>query len=169
MQNNLILTNEQDTYFKDHALIKPPEISASDIPKRYHRYVIDSRDRNLHHYINPNKYTIKLSEDVHDVQSVELISFDVPFTEYLINDNNNTFHYSIDGVVKTIKISTGDYSSRDDFIQQLNTSSDLDFTCNPLNNKITVTKKIDIVGDIILLCTGLGERKNDYEATASFA
>ena len=85
MQNNMIIPQDMSGFMNDNHIIKPPELKTSDIPKRYYRYVIDSRDRNLSHFPDPNKYEIKLSEDIHDVQSVELLSFDVPFTKYLIN------------------------------------------------------------------------------------
>jgi len=160
MQHNLIIQNK-DEYFKEHALIKPPEISTSNIPKRYYRYVIDSRDRNLHYFKSPNKYEIKLSEDVHDVQSVELISFDVPFTKYLINEHNNSFYY-FDGIVESsFNIPVGDYASGVKIVEALNASqSILLFTFSDINNKISVTTNGD---NIKLSCRGPNERKNNYE------
>jgi hypothetical protein len=161
MQNNLIIPNSQE-FFKEHALIKPPNVSSSDIPKRYYRYIIDSRDRNLHYFKSPNKYEIKLSEDVHDVQSVELISFDVPFTKYFINQYNNTFNLSVGSTVKQFIIPIGDYPTGESIVLELNKAcpSGINFTFDTINNKITITN--NSTEDVTLLCKGPSERKNDY-------
>lgn len=160
MQHNLIIQNKEE-YFKEHALIKPPEISTSNIPKRYFRYVIDSRDRNLHYYKNPNKYEIKLSEDIHDVQSVELISFDVPFTKYLINEQNNSFYYFVGTTEFSFNIPVGDYASVDKIVEALNAECiDLVFTFIEINSKITVKTTSE---NTTLSCRGPNERKNNYE------
>ena len=164
MANNLIIKDNYK-HFKEHALIEPPEISTSNIPKRFFRYVIDSRDRNLHYYKNPNKYEIKLSQDIHDVQSVELISFDVPFTKYLINEYNNTFYYIIDDIEYNFIISIGDYVSGAGIVDELNTvcttqGINLNFTFSEINKKISVTSTIDNVN---LSNRGNSISKNNYE------
>lgn len=163
MQNNLIIPNSQE-FFKEHALIKPPGVSSSDIPKRYYRYVIDSRDRNLHYFKSPNKYEIKLSEDVHDVQSVELISFDVPFTKYFINQHNNTFKLLVGANDEHFEIPIGDYASGDLIVTELNKACLVDgivFTFNTINNKISITNN-NTTSNATLVCRGASIRKNDY-------
>ena len=168
MQNNLIISNSQE-FFKEHALIKPPSVSSSDIPKRYYRYVIDSRDRNLHYFKSPNKYEIKLSEDIHDVQSVELISSDVPFTKYLINQHNNTFGLQVyhqptqQYLDKSFEIPIGDYATGESIVAVLNTAcpvANIIFAFNTINSKISVTNNTG--SNAILLCKGSSERKNDF-------
>lgn len=162
MQNNLIIPNSQE-FFKEHALIKPPGVSSSDIPKRYYRYVIDSRDRNLHYFKSPNKYEIKLSEDVHDVQSVELISFDVPFTKYLINQHNNTFKLLVGTDDESFQIPIGDYATGALIVEELNKAcpAGIVFTFNTISNKISITNN-SATSSVTLLCRGVSERKNDY-------
>jgi hypothetical protein len=160
MNNNFIMPNSQE-FFKEHALIKPPNVSTYDIPKRYYRYIIDSRDRNLHYFKSPNKYDIKLSEDVHDVQSVELISFDVPFTKYFIDQNNNTFKLKVGLTYASFKIPVGDYATGDLIVDELNkTSSQVVFSYNKINNKISI--KNNSGTSATLSCRGPSERKNDY-------
>lgn len=54
--------------------------------------VINSKDRNLIKYPNQNSYTIKLTDELHSIKSVELISHDIPNSDYNINSNNNVFY-----------------------------------------------------------------------------
>ena len=84
-------------FMNEHALIEPPSNSDRNVSKREYRYIIDSRDRNLEYFPDPSKYDIPLSEDITDVQSVELVTFDVPFTKYLINEYNNVLEYALIG------------------------------------------------------------------------
>ena len=165
MQNNMIIPQDMSGFMNDNHIIKPPELKTSDIPKRYYRYVIDSRDRNLSHFPDPNKYEIKLSEDIHDVQSVELLSFDVPFTKYLINSSNNTFYYKIgdSDTINEFSIDEGDYDSVTDLVTELNTKKGTaPFTFSQLlkQKKIKITKN---TGETItLVCLGDEIRKNNY-------
>ncbi len=60
----------------------------------YQEYiVIDSRDRNHVDYVNPNNYRIDLEKDLNDVVAIELISAEVPKSEYVINANNNKIYF----------------------------------------------------------------------------
>lgn len=169
MQNNMIIPQDMSGFMNDNHIIKPPEIKTNDIPKRYYRYVIDSRDRNLSHFPDPSKYEIKLSEDIHDVQSVELLSFDVPFTKYLINSSNNTFYYKVgsDSTTKEFSIDEGDYETVAELVTELNRQAALvsaPFTFSELlkQKKIQI-KKTDENQDVItLVCLGDEIQKNNY-------
>lgn len=161
----MIIPQDISGFMNDNHIIKPPELKTSDIPKRYYRYVIDSRDRNLSHFPDPNKYEIKLSEDIHDVQSVELLSFDVPFTKYLINSSNNTFYYKIDAIEHEFSIDEGDYDSVAELVTELNakaSTASAPFTFSELlkQKKIKITKNTDAT--ITLVCLGDEIQKNNY-------
>ncbi len=55
--------------------------------------VVDSRDRNHDDYPNPNNYRVDLERDIHDVISIQLVSAEVPKSEYTINTSNNLIYF----------------------------------------------------------------------------
>jgi len=143
---------ETKKFMEAHALIEPPSRSDKDVNKRYYRYIIDSRERNLDYFPHPNKYDLPLSEDVTDVQSVELISFDIPFTKYLISETNNVLEYAIIGdstrfntyvgreAYTIIVISPGSYTL-EEIVQELNdknSDTSTTFGVSKQENKVTV-------------------------------
>lgn len=143
---------ETRKFMKEHALIEPPASSDKNVSKRLYRYIIDSRDRNLDYFPSPDKYEIPLSEDVTDVQSVELISFDIPFTKYLINEDNNVLEYALIGdsmkynerldrdAFSLIFIDYGTYTL-EEIVQELNDKNPdttTTFGFSKIKNKITV-------------------------------
>jgi hypothetical protein len=111
MQNDYITTiNQQD--FLSKAVIEPPkEFLYYENNKKYTRIVIDSKDRNQVQYQNPNDYTIVFDDDINDVVSAQLISADVPFTTYLINENFKNLYITISGTTSEITLTTGDYTA----------------------------------------------------------
>ena len=111
MQNEYITTiNQQD--FLNKAVIQPPkEFLYYENNKKYTRIVIDSKDRNKVQYQNPNDYTIEFDDDINDVVSAQLISADVPFTTYLINENFKNLYITISGTTTEISLTTGDYTT----------------------------------------------------------
>ena len=166
MQHNMIIPQDTSAFMNNNHIIKPPELKTVDIPKRYYRYVIDSRDRNYAHSPDPNKYEINLSEDIHDVQTVELLSFDVPFTKYLINSTNNTFFYKvgdIDNPEQSFTIDKGDYETINDLVLELNDKSPdfITFSENSKESKIIIEKTTD--NKVTLLVEGDEIKKNNYE------
>jgi hypothetical protein len=60
---------------------------------RDHYIVIDSRDRNHDSYANPNSYKVILEQPLYNVLSMELVSAEVPASQYLINLTNNTLYF----------------------------------------------------------------------------
>ena len=162
MQNNLIIPRDMSGFMNDNHIIKPPEIITNDIPKRYYRYVIDSRDRNLSHFPDPSKYEIKLSEDIHDVQSVELLSFDVPFTKYLINSSNNTFYYKVGNDEFNFSIDEGDYETVAELVTELtNKKGSAPFTFSELLKQKRI-KLTTSTNNVTLVCLGDEIQKNNY-------
>lgn len=167
-----VIPTEATEFYKEHGLIRPPEIGTVDAPKRFFRYVIDSRDRNLSCFPSPNKYQLKLSENVHDVQSVELVSFNVPFTKYLITPENNKFTYVALGVETSFTIDEGDYNSINDLRDELNLKlTDIDgpfrFNVNSKQQKLILVPDVNLdSGDVTILNLGAPERKNDYDQSS---
>lgn len=162
---NMNSAEETRKFFADHSLIQPPKRTDKDVSKRYYRYIIDSRDRNLSYYPDPNNYELKLSEDIRDVQSVELVSFDIPFTKYLINENNRIFAYKILGDANNtiIQIDEGTYTLQElvDEINEKNTDTSTTFGLKKTKNKMTI--KTEGAGGYIL-SAGNEEPKDDgYE------
>lgn len=111
MQTEYITTiNQQD--FINKAVIQPPkEFLYYENNKKYTRIVIDSKDRNQLQYQNPNEYTIVFDDDINDVVSAQLISADVPFATYLINDNFKNIYITISGTTTEISLTPGDYTA----------------------------------------------------------
>lgn len=163
MQNNLVIPQDVSGFLNDNHIIKPPDLKTNNIPKRYYRYVIDSRDRNYGHFPNPNEYQLKLSEDIHDVQSVELLSFDVPFTKYLIHSTNNTFFYKVGtGEEVSFTIDEGDYETVGDLVTELNSKKGgAPFTFAEVSKQSKI-KLTNITSNITLLCVGDENIKNGY-------
>lgn len=157
---NEYMTNK---FFEDHSLIKPPELGkTSDTSRKYYRYIIDSRDRNLAHFPSPNKYQLKLTEDITDVESVELVSYDIPFAQYMIKEGHNTFEVlHTDGARHTVSIKPGDYKLTQlvDFLNDA-FQNILEFASNAVERKLEI-RSLTTPGKI--LCAGPLIKKNDYE------
>lgn len=99
--------------FANSTIIKPQDGQLEDTKRsmvKKTRVVVDSRYRNLQLYPNPSKYSIDLYEDIQDAISCELVVADVPFTSYIINNNNNQLDFNINNVWRTINVPVGDYT-----------------------------------------------------------
>ena len=72
---------------------------------------IDSRDRNKNAYSNTNEYVINLKEALFGVKRVELISAEIPKSEYFVDDTNNLLEILIDPVLFANRAPTG-YTER---------------------------------------------------------
>lgn len=78
---------------------------------KFRDVIIDSRDRNIDKYPEPNKYTLDLEHDMYNVISVELISAEIPNTEYIINNDNNSLHFEeTNGATLIATIPVGNYT-----------------------------------------------------------
>jgi len=107
---------------------------------------IDSRDRNIEKYPNPNDYVIYLDDTYRDIVSLELISCDVPKTEYNINNSNNVIHYTPSGGSATSKtIPAGNYTIAG-LISAFDTATGgaLTMTVNNTTRKVTLTGNVSL-------------------------
>jgi hypothetical protein len=100
---------KKEAYYAN-AVIKTPRI----IDIRRIRLVIDSRERNMTLFPNPNKYEINLTDFIPNVSSIKLVSSTFPFSSYLINKNNNMLYVEVKGVAYAVGIEIGDYASGTD-------------------------------------------------------
>jgi hypothetical protein len=83
---------------------------------RDHYIVIDSRDRNHDSYLNPNSYRINLEQPLYNVLSMELISAEIPASQYLVNNSNNAIYFQETnaqvsaGTITTALVNIGNYT-----------------------------------------------------------
>ena len=80
--------------------------------------VSDERDPIM--YPNPNDYLIKLNRNLYNVTNIRLLGAQIPLTQPLINNNNNTF--SING--QTITLENGNYGTGEDLASELQSKLD---------------------------------------------
>jgi len=106
--------------------------------------VIDSRDRDTLTYTSNSNYQIDLDEEYKNVLSVELVSIDIPKTQYLINENNNLLYFASNGFSYTATVPIGNYTI-DELLVALKSSMDtlssntFTITNSALTNKITIS------------------------------
>lgn len=100
---------KKEAYYTN-AVIKTPRI----IDIRRVRLVVDSRERNMTLFPNPNKYEINLTDYLPNVSSIKLVSSTFPFSSYLINKNNNMIYVEINAVTYATEVEIGDYASGTD-------------------------------------------------------
>ena len=130
-------------FFKNvdnNPFIIPLPSDGKDSPKKYVRYVIDSRDRNHNIYSSPSKYELLLFENLSDVSSVELLVANVPFSRYNIHEHNNVLHYDRGNDIENVSFSEGDYENLEDLILEMNSKlnpSSITVTLNNTNKKLT--------------------------------
>lgn len=103
----------EDMYqtFADMAVIKPPETRPDfETLKRFTRVVIDSKDRNISLFPNPNNYEVNLEDEIEDVLNAQLLNIDIPLSSYMINSIYNSFEVAYDaGAYQTVSLAPGDY------------------------------------------------------------
>lgn len=105
--------------------------------------VIDSRDRDITLYPSNSNYQIDLDEEYKNILSVELISIDIPKTQYLINNTNNLLYFKVTGNIYAATVPMGNYT-----ITEL--SSALKASMDQLSSQVftitnsTITNKITI-------------------------
>lgn len=63
--------------------------------------VIDSLDRDLAKYSEPNDYVVKLPENVRNADAIELLSFQMTRTETNIHSGNNTYSVTVGATTYT--------------------------------------------------------------------
>lgn len=98
------MLNKKEVYYKN-AVIKSPRV----VDVRRVRLVVDSRERNLILFSNPNKYEINLMDVIPNVSNIKLVSSTFPFSSYLINKNNNALYFDIGNTAYVCYVEIGDY------------------------------------------------------------
>lgn len=73
--------------------------------------VIDSIDRDLSKYPDPNNYVIKMPYILRNVQTIELLSLQLTRTETNINSGNNSFVLTMNDIKYTIVIPEAEVTS----------------------------------------------------------
>jgi len=96
--------------FANSDIIKPPfeQVKNNEISNKYTRVVIDSRDRDLSSYPDPNTYVIFLEQDIEEVTTGEIILMNVPLSDYNVNDYNRTLSF-VGGTI--VQIPLGNYTA----------------------------------------------------------
>lgn len=129
---------------------------------------IDSRDRNHDSYPETNNYQIDLDDNYKDILSIELISCNIPKSQYIINTSNNKLHFSENGGTELEAIiPIGNYSINDletaikNAMESVGTDT-YTITTNNLTNKITITKS---TGTLELFFNGGTEKYNNETRT----
>jgi hypothetical protein len=103
---------QHDEEYIHNAVIPPPNVKPDfETFKKYNRVVVDSKDRDMKLFPNPNSYEITLYDDIEDVLNVQLLNISVPLSSYLINNTFNTFQLTIGDTTSNITLDKGDYSA----------------------------------------------------------
>lgn len=129
-------------------IVKPPEknITYGRIPQHL---LVDSSDRNCQNYPNSNDYVYDLENGYKDVVSIELTQACIPYTGYIINENNNKFCFqeSFDKLLFA-NIEPGDYLNANDIASALENSlnsvgqSVYSVFANNFTRKFTITSSL---------------------------
>ncbi len=74
--------------------------------------IIDSRERDLEAFPNPNKYRAIFGKDYHNVTQLELVTAELPSSEYNVNQGNNIIYFqeNTSGAILTATITPGNYT-----------------------------------------------------------
>ena len=116
--NSGVILNKGNNFFQPEDTIK------SNNDTRSQTIYVDSRDRYYNNYPNSNEYIVDLPYGFKDVVSLELISADIPKTQYNVHSNNNTLYLNktngasdADLKVKSnytaVTVDVGNYNSAD--------------------------------------------------------
>ena len=91
--------------------------------------VLDSLDRDLAKYPDANNYVISLPETLRNVETIELMSFQLTRTETNVNSGNNSFTIAelvsnngdtISTMIRIVTIPVGEYATGSVLVAQLN-------------------------------------------------
>jgi len=72
---------------------------------------IDSRNRDLNAYSNSNEFKFTLQRPLKNVTKLELVTAEIPNTEYLVDNTNNKIDLTDNGNAETITLTEGDYDA----------------------------------------------------------
>ena len=108
MSDRILGPHDPSLYYHN-ALIKPPAAQS----KRVLRVVVDSRERNISMFPNPNQYEINVIEDIQNVETLSLVSAEFPFDAYTVGINSNTLVLAYDDALLKITVDYGNYTAAD--------------------------------------------------------
>lgn len=97
--------------------------------------VVDSRNRDLIKYPEPNKYIYNFIEEYKRIHSIELLYTMVPKSQYLINSSNNIIYLNYNNNNYIIYVPEGNYN------QNINNS--IEFPPNNIDIKSFISKNLD--------------------------
>ena len=127
-----IKTNVEDK------IVKLPEKQYEEIQE--HTFMVDSRERKDYSTTNSNSYTIQFDKPFKNIVSLELLTTELPITQYVVNDYNNQLKINS----TTITITNGNYTSTElaaEIEDQIQTDmSDLNYSvsANDITMKFTI-------------------------------
>jgi hypothetical protein len=124
--------------FSKSAIIKPKTENFDDlhrVPTKTVYFVLNSADRNITSYPNPNDYFIELFEDIQDVISVELKYANIKHNEYNVTNYNNKIIISKSSVQTEYTIPVGEYSGST-IAAALSMATGLTTTYNSINKHV---------------------------------
>jgi hypothetical protein len=114
---------------------------------------IDSRDRDMALYPNPNNYEVELDSPIQHVMSISLESAEIPASQYNVNSANNILHFQENaGDVLEAVITPGIYATITELGTAIETalgaasSTGANFTVSSSTTTQTVTIASDIGG-----------------------
>lgn len=91
--------------------------------KREHVVNIDSRARDHNKFSNPNSYRIQLKQPFKKIVKLELVTAEIPHTDFIVNEYNNKLDLIDNGNTVTVTLPMGDYDANE-LANQLKTSLD---------------------------------------------
>ena len=112
MESQHDINTEQE--FINNAIIPPPQNTPSiETNTKTTRIVIDSKDRDVNLYPEPNSYEVRFDDDIEDVMNMQLVSIDCPLSSYMINKYFNTFTLIVNNESRDIVLEEGDYTEQE--------------------------------------------------------
>ena len=132
--NDKPLFNMQDIKTNvEEKIVKLPDEKYEEIQE--YTFMVDSRERNNKSSTNPNSYTIQFDKPFKNIVSLELLTTELPITQYVVNDYNNKIKYS----TTTYEITKGNYTSTELANQiGIDTANEITATSNDINMKYTL-------------------------------
>lgn len=104
-----ILFHDPTTLY-ENAIVHTPSFKKK---QKQVRLIVDSRERNITLFPNPNAYEINILEDLNNVTSMSLLHAEFPFDTYLVNSSNNVLILACNNVIYTIQIDLGNYTAQE--------------------------------------------------------
>lgn len=104
-----ILFHDHTTLY-ENAIVHTPSFKKT---QKQVRLIVDSRERNITLFPNPNAYEINLLEDLNNVTSMSLLHAEFPFDTYLVNSSNNVLILAYNNVIYTVQIDIGNYTAQE--------------------------------------------------------